>query len=127
MRDHCTGTISCYQRGCRRDTCRALEAQRRRELRARQRAAQTPTPPRSDDMSWTDRAACRNEDPELFFPERGEDTGTAKAICASCSVRAECLEYALENGEQFGIWGGKSERQRRGLRRARNLAIRSTA
>jgi WhiB family redox-sensing transcriptional regulator len=48
-------------------------------------------------------------------------------VCRGCVVREECLEYALSNGEKFGIWGGMSERERRRLRRARALARRAAA
>ncbi|MGP9682734.1 MULTISPECIES: WhiB family transcriptional regulator [unclassified Brachybacterium] len=73
----------------------------------------------SDDaeMSWQERALCAQTDPEAFFPEKGGSTREAKKVCVSCDVRAECLEYALENDERFGIWGGLSERERRKLKR----------
>jgi WhiB family redox-sensing transcriptional regulator len=74
---------------------------------------------------WLARAACRGMDPELFFPDRGESTEPAKAVCAACPVRAECLDYALTNGERFGVWGGASERERRALRRDRARAARA--
>jgi WhiB family transcriptional regulator, redox-sensing transcriptional regulator len=67
-------------------------------------------------------ANCTGVDPELFFPLRGESTAPAKAACRGCVVREECLEYALANGEKFGIWGGMSERERRRLRRDRKAA-----
>ena len=47
----------------------------------------------------------------MFFPERGGSTVKAKAICKECKVREECLEFAVERKERFGIWGGKSERR----------------
>lgn len=68
-------------------------------------------------LSWQDRALCAQTDPEAFFPEKGGSTREAKKVCASCDVRSECLEYALENDERFGIWGGLSERERRKLKR----------
>ena len=71
------------------------------------------------DLSWQGQANCVGVDPDIFFPERGASTKEAKAICAACAVREDCLEYALDNGEKFGIWGGTSERERRRLRRAR--------
>jgi WhiB family redox-sensing transcriptional regulator len=77
-----------------------------------------------DDRSWHDQANCLGVDPDLFFPERGASTREAKEVCRGCVVREECLEYALSNGEKFGIWGGMSERERRRLRRARALARR---
>ena len=68
-------------------------------------------------LAWQTDALCAQTDPEAFFPEKGGSTRDAKKICASCEVRSECLEYALENDERFGIWGGLSERERRRLRR----------
>ncbi len=69
--------------------------------------------------SWVLRANCVGIDAELFFPDRGEPTRHAKAVCAGCEVRAECLDYALETGKMLGVWGGTSERERRSLRRIR--------
>src|SRR5258708_220835 len=71
-----------------------------------------------DDQGWQDRALCAQTDPEAFFPEKGGSTREAKRVCRSCEVRAECLDYALESDERFGIWGGMSERERRRLKRA---------
>lgn len=66
--------------------------------------------------SWSADAACQ-EHPEVdFFPDRGTDTRSAKAVCAGCLVRSECLAYALEHRERHGIWGGTSERERRRMR-----------
>jgi WhiB family redox-sensing transcriptional regulator len=78
-----------------------------------------------EDRSWQDNANCLGVDPDLFFPERGASTREAKEVCRACIVRVECLEYALMNGEKFGIWGGMSERERRRIRRARALARRA--
>ena len=60
--------------------------------------------------SWTEEANCKGADADLFFPERGASTRKAKAICRACTVQDECLEYAVEQSEKFGIWGGLSER-----------------
>jgi WhiB family redox-sensing transcriptional regulator len=68
---------------------------------------------------WMSEAACEGVDPDLFFPERGDDTSGAKAVCRECPVREDCLEYALANGIRYGIWGGTSERERKRLRRIR--------
>lgn len=65
---------------------------------------------------WTEQALCAQTDPESFFPEKGGSTREAKKVCASCPVRAECLDHALEHEERFGIWGGLSERERRALK-----------
>ena len=67
--------------------------------------------------TWQDRALCAQTDPEAFFPEKGGSTREAKRVCRSCEVRSECLEYALQHDERFGIWGGLSERERRRLKR----------
>jgi WhiB family transcriptional regulator, redox-sensing transcriptional regulator len=70
--------------------------------------------------AWQEYASCRGLDPDLFFPERGGDTRSAKAVCDGCPVRAECLDYALTPPvEKFGIWGGMSERERRRIRSQR--------
>lgn len=71
---------------------------------------------------WTDRALCAEVDPELFFPEKGQPNVPAKRVCMGCEVRTECLEDALDNDERFGVWGGKSERERRKIKRARRAA-----
>ncbi|MEV7631292.1 WhiB family transcriptional regulator [Microbacterium sp. NPDC089318] len=68
-------------------------------------------------LAWQVDALCAQTDPEAFFPEKGGSTRDAKRICTSCDVRGECLEYALNNDERFGIWGGLSERERRKLKR----------
>lgn len=68
------------------------------------------------DEQWRERALCAQTDPEAFFPEKGGSTGVAKKICQRCEVRGECLSYALDHDERFGVWGGLSERQRRHLR-----------
>ncbi|MBA8810032.1 WhiB family redox-sensing transcriptional regulator [Promicromonospora sukumoe] len=68
-------------------------------------------------LGWQERALCAQTDPEAFFPEKGGSTREAKKVCSGCEVRAECLDYALENDERFGIWGGLSERERRKLKR----------
>jgi WhiB family transcriptional regulator, redox-sensing transcriptional regulator len=69
------------------------------------------------EVGWQDRALCAQTDPEAFFPEKGGSTREAKKVCRGCEVRAECLEYALEHDERFGIWGGLSERERRRIKR----------
>ena len=73
------------------------------------------------DTGWKDLSNCLGVDPDLFFPERGASTREAKEVGRGCEVRIDCLEYALQNGEKFGIWGGMSERERRRIRRQRAL------
>ena len=69
-------------------------------------------------MDWRHRAACRDEDPELFFPIGTSGPALlqveqAKAVCRRCSVTDECLQWALETGQDAGVWGGMSEEERR--------------
>jgi WhiB family redox-sensing transcriptional regulator len=74
-------------------------------------------------QNWRHRAACRTEDPELFFPTATENTpygqeelADAKAVCQRCPVISTCLVWALESGQEFGVWGGLSEGERRALK-----------
>jgi WhiB family transcriptional regulator, redox-sensing transcriptional regulator len=71
---------------------------------------------------WTGAAACRDSDPELFFPERAtgptsQQAEQAKQVCQSCPVRTPCLAFALEEGIGFGIWGGTTPEERLAMRR----------
>jgi WhiB family redox-sensing transcriptional regulator len=67
---------------------------------------------------WMKEALCAETDPEIFFPEKYESVAaTAKKVCAECDVAKQCLEYALRNNEQYGIWGGLSLIERRALKR----------
>ncbi|MEE1838123.1 WhiB family transcriptional regulator [Streptomyces sp. SP17KL33] len=71
---------------------------------------------------WRHRAACRNETSDLFFPVGNtgpalEQIENAKAVCRTCPVLAQCLAFALETGQDAGVWGGMSEDERRSLRR----------
>jgi WhiB family redox-sensing transcriptional regulator len=73
----------------------------------------------SDDASaWRMHSRCVGEDPEIFF-KGGGTTAKAKAICAACPVRQECLELGLEHDERFGIWGGLTWAERKALRSRR--------
>lgn len=72
--------------------------------------------------SWMADAACQ-EHPEVdFHPDRGESVEPAKAVCAECLCRAECLSYAIAEGIEHGIWGGTAPRARQALRGARTAA-----
>lgn len=61
---------------------------------------------------WTTKAACQDADPELFFPDSMDDAGAAKRVCATCPVARECLRFALDTEQRWGIWGGSTARQR---------------
>jgi WhiB family transcriptional regulator, redox-sensing transcriptional regulator len=60
-------------------------------------------------------ALCAQTDPELFFPDKGGSVLAAKTICHGCEVNAECLQWALDHGERWGVWGGLSAFERRKL------------
>ncbi|WP_199589396.1 WhiB family transcriptional regulator [Blastococcus sp. TF02A-26] len=62
---------------------------------------------------WRDDALCAETDPAAFFPEKGGSTREAKSVCGACTVRPECLDFALTHDERFGVWGGLSDRERR--------------
>ena len=74
------------------------------------------------DMDWLNQARCLNEDPELFFPVGNtgpalDQIERAKTICRQCDVSAQCLEYAIQENQDTGVWGGLSEDERRSLKR----------
>lgn len=74
-------------------------------------------------IAWKDDAACRSRGPEVWYPESRRGIRDAMLVCAVCRVREECLEYALEHGEIHGIWGGKTETERRLLLRRRRKGV----
>lgn len=72
-------------------------------------------------VSWPNRAACIGEDPELFFPDGDTSPAlvqlaAAKAVCRHCKVSETCLTWAIESGQEAGVWGGLSEGERRALK-----------
>lgn len=71
---------------------------------------------------WQDDALCAQVGTEMFFPEKDGSTKDAKQICAQCPVREQCLAYAIENNERFGIWGGVSERELHRMKKQRAAA-----
>jgi len=80
-------------------------------------------------MDWRHRAICRDEDPELFFPVGNSgpallQAAEAKTVCRRCPVVADCLAWALESGQDAGVWGGMTEDERRALKR-RNARTRA--
>ncbi|MDL5157156.1 WhiB family transcriptional regulator [Actinomycetospora sp. OC33-EN08] len=73
-------------------------------------------------MDWRNDAACRDEDPELFFPIGTSgpaltQIAQAKAVCRRCPAMSECLTWALESGQDAGVWGGADEDERRAMKR----------
>src|ERR1700753_2106875 len=81
-----------------------------------------PTGGRGVDTSWMAEGKCRELPPETFFPSDGVGVEIARRICAECPQKSPCLEYALRNGIDHGVWGGTSERERRRIPRRRRLA-----
>ncbi|MDI6515167.1 WhiB family transcriptional regulator [Streptomyces coelicoflavus] len=80
--------------------------------------------------NWREHAACRTEDPDLFFPigttgPAALQTEQAKAVCRTCPVREQCLRWALDTGQTLGVWGGTSELERRALKRRETVRRRS--
>jgi WhiB family redox-sensing transcriptional regulator len=71
------------------------------------------------DTTWMELGRCRELPPDTFFPSDGVGVDAARRICADCSVKAQCLEYAMDNHIDHGVWGGTSERERRRLARQR--------
>lgn len=80
------------------------------------RHSQRPAPDLGHEQpDWVLAASCQFVDPEIFHPEKGGTVRPAKLICAGCPARAECLIFAFEHNERYGIYGGLSERERRKL------------
>jgi WhiB family redox-sensing transcriptional regulator len=75
----------------------------------------------SMDADWMTRGRCRDIPPSMFFPSDGVGVDVARRICAECPVQAPCLEYALVERIDHGVWGGASERERRRILRQRRL------
>jgi WhiB family transcriptional regulator, redox-sensing transcriptional regulator len=78
---------------------------------------------------WRSRGACRDEDPDLFFPITSQGPSArqvmlAKAVCGRCAVKAECLRFALDSKQDYGVWGGTTEEERTHMRRASHRARR---
>ena len=73
------------------------------------------------ETEWMAEGKCREVPPATFFPSDGVGVEVARRICATCPMRAPCLEYALRNKIDHGVWGGASERERRRIARRRRL------
>jgi WhiB family redox-sensing transcriptional regulator len=76
-----------------------------------------------DDMSWMEQGLCRDKPPSTFFPSDGVGVDFARRICAGCPAKGDCLEYALENRIDHGVWGGCSERERRRILKRRRQTL----
>ncbi len=78
------------------------------------------------ETEWMAEGNCHDVPPSTFFPSDGVGVDAARKICADCPVRTPCLEYALLNRIDHGVWGGTSERERRRILRQRRLAAART-
>ena len=76
---------------------------------------------------WMERGNCRNFPPATFFPSDGAGVERARAICTNCPVISECLEYALAEHIDHGVWGGCSERERRRIAKRRRSEAHSAS
>lgn len=66
---------------------------------------------------WKERGRCAEADPEVFFPEKGDNPLAAKSICGRCEVKDACLQWALRTDERFGVWGQTTPNERKALRK----------
>lgn len=85
-----------------------------------------------NNLDWRLRSSCIDVDTNLFFPvgltgDAIEQTNLAKAICRECPVQSQCLEFALRTSQDYGVWGGRAEDERRAIRRSRRAAARRAA
>ena len=85
-----------------------------------------------NNLDWRLRSACTDVDTNLFFPvgltgDAIDQTNLAKAICRECPVQSQCLEFALRTTQDYGVWGGRTEDERRAIRRSRRAAARRAA
>jgi WhiB family redox-sensing transcriptional regulator len=80
----------------------------------------------SMDTNWMDEGLCRQVPPSTFFPNDGVGVDVARRICATCPVQAPCLEYALVERIDHGVWGGASERERRRILKRRRQEAAAT-
>ena len=71
---------------------------------------------------WMVEGNCRTESPAQFFPSDGVGVDAARRVCATCPVKEPCLEYALTQRIDHGVWGGASERERRRILKSRRVA-----
>jgi hypothetical protein len=120
------GDVRGYRNGCRCEPCKGANNEYMKEYRRKrkpvlQEALQLAELIIEGDTSWMKQGVCRGHEIEIFFPKRGDNQAVqaAKNLCSECSVRVECLEYALRTDQEAGIWGGTSGRERREMQSMR--------
>lgn len=74
---------------------------------------------KKEELDWQDEGICRQTDPEVFYPEVGQESWDAKKICKGCPVRDKCLMYAFETEDEWAVMGGLTYRERKKFRRQR--------
>jgi WhiB family redox-sensing transcriptional regulator len=118
------GTRKEYQRGCRCEPCKDAnnvyaQAWNEKHRPVVDKLLSVYQFIDEGNMSWLENARCKGMDTEIFFPTRGDNSlvKQAKEICSTCEVADECLEYALRTNQEIGIWGGRSNRERRSMQR----------
>ncbi len=77
------------------------------------------------ETAWMAEGNCRNHPPAVFFPSDGVGVDHARRICGTCPVLDQCLDYALDNRIDHGVWGGTSERERRRILKRRRISVSS--
>ena len=83
----------------------------------------TNTPETESTTAWMAQGNCRNYPPAVFFPSDGVGVDRARKICSGCPVLDQCLDHALDNRIEHGVWGGCSERARRRQLKRRKITI----
>lgn len=122
-------SVGQYAKGCRGEDCKELQAAYKRKYRAslndiapRGRAFDRYgiRYPGDTDLTWREEANCKGVPQGVFFARHGGDRyDEARQICRACAVKQTCLEFALRNDCQYGMWGGLNEKERRRLKRTR--------
>lgn len=100
-------------------TGNGLSAEAIAELNGRPASLATAPPDPDSDSAWMSEGNCRLHPPATFFPSDGVGVDKARKICRDCPVTGRCLEYALEERIDHGVWGGCSERERRRILKTR--------
>jgi len=108
-------------------TGNGLSAEAIAELNGRPDSLTTAPPDPDSDSAWMSDGNCRLHPPATFFPSDGVGVDKARKICRDCPVMARCLEYALEERIDHGVWGGCSERERRRILKTRRQEAAATS
>lgn len=108
-------------------TGNGLSAEAIAELNGRPESLSTAPPDPDSDSAWMAEGNCRLHPPATFFPSDGVGVDKARKICRDCPVTSRCLEYALEERIDHGVWGGCSERERRRILKTRRQEAAATA